>query len=214
MADQKLSQLTNITSLADSDEFYTTDPDSKAVDYSVLRDAIRAGGSGSGNFGFGSSKLNVFLLHLKNTSGYLEHRFLMNPWDNASATPMLGGGINGASTSFTATPDGNDSTTPFAAGAKILSINTSNLVFDTADLSSKLSEIPCLGPAVVTINGTPTPDIWVYPSVISWNINGTTRTRLYFAFYAGSFTNPFDLTATSSTDEIRVAYAGFLPDYA
>jgi hypothetical protein len=135
MANQKLSQLSAATTLSDTDQLYVNDGGtSKSVTYSILRDDVRNDIGSGGKLGIATSRYTSFRIVLTNLSSVIKHHMEHEP-DSPATSPLYAACINGPSLSDTTTPNGTDSSTAFAAGAKIGSANTNYLWLDTADLA-------------------------------------------------------------------------------
>ncbi len=113
--------------------------------------------------------------------------------------------IVNSTAALTTTPTGADSTTAFAAGAKIGSASTNILFMDTA--AQYLSSFE--GIATVEYNDTGTPVI-VTAGNSSININGVTRNRLAFQFFVASTGADFALTTANipSGKAITISFYG------
>ncbi|GEM_PF-1178592 len=214
MADQKLSQLTNIMSLADTNEFYVTDPDSKAVDYSVLRDAIRNDTGEGSKLGLGVGRWNAFTFYIARIGATTDFRhYFRNTVTELGSLPFAGA-INGASTSVTTTPSGNDSTTAFAAGAKISSASTNRILLNTASMvEANNASIAAI--ATMQTNTTDT-DVRCVLARRNVDVNGTTRYWLTLEFYDAATHAAFNIDTTNfdTAEQVAVQVVGFLPDYS
>lgn len=113
--------------------------------------------------------------------------------------------IIGSTSAFTTTPTGSDSTTAFAAGAKIGSGSTNTLYFNTAAQTTVYFQ----GIATVVNNTTGT-GITVAAGVSSININGVTRNRVCLQFYNASTGAAFALSTANipSGKTVQVQFLG------
>lgn len=210
MTDQKLSQLTNITSLSDTDEYYVNDAGtSKAVNHSVLRDAIRNDDPIGGVLGLNGGEWQAFMLRIQNTAGTLQHNFRNLSKDVSTSFVS---GINGASSTLQNTPSGNDATTNFTAGVKISSASNQRLILESADLTSGAS-LNLLGTMRYQDIGTL---VQMFVSTISLNVNGTTRNWLFIDTYNATTGASFNLNTTNipSGKQLQFQLMGFMPPYS
>ena len=161
--------------------------------------------NGNGNYSSnsGGQTLQSFTLRIVNTAGTLQHR-ISTPSGGASNFVSK---INAASASLTNTPTGSDGSTAMAAGGKIGSASTSIFWFDTAtqrdaDALHHLTD-------VLTTTGDP---LTVVASVVSLDINGTTRTRLCFQFFLESTGGAYALTTANiaAGEFVQVSFMGYL----
>ena len=161
--------------------------------------------NGNGNYSSnsGGQTLQSFTLRIVNTAGTLQHR-ISTPSGGASNFVSK---INAASASLTNTPTGSDGSTSMAAGGKIGSASTSIFWFDTAtqrdaDALHHLTD-------VLTTTGDP---LTVVASVVSLDINGTTRTRLCFQFFLESTGGAYALTTANiaAGEFVQVSFMGYL----
>lgn len=100
--------------------------------------------------------------------------------DNASGAPdaFIQQLISGASSTPVTSPTGTDSSTAFASGGKISSVETARFILDTPALTAGQVTLE----ANIYFNNTGT-NLTVYPSLNSNNVNGITRTRLCLELY-------------------------------
>jgi hypothetical protein len=146
-----------------------------------------------------------FIFGLTNNAGTLQHTIFGQ--SGVAALGNFSSRINNASASATNTPTGTDASTPFAAGAKIGSGNTSNLWFDTND---QILVSNALLMTSIAYNDTGVTALTVRPQLVSVNINGVTRIRLTLQFFNGA--TPFALNTTNITSgkTISVQFYGKL----
>lgn len=104
--------------------------------------------------------------------------------------------INGATTTGTVTPTGTDSSTAFAAGAKISSVATNTIILDTADQTYLAW---ASGLSVIGKNDFGTP-LNVEVSTLSSDVNGTTRNRIVLEFYNASTGAAYNLTSIAGSN--------------
>ena len=196
MADTKLSALTNLAEApADTDEFYLNDGGvSKAIDAQYVQQYI------SGQI------ISAFTWRLMNDSGTLKHAF-------GSCGSIATDGnwidrITGATSTLTASPTGTDSSTAFAAGGKISSVNTFEFICDTSAELVTADSIMIPSPYYNT-TGTDLSALVYYRSS---DVNGTTRNRLALQLTDLPNGNLFTMNTTNipSGKEIRFYVFGYL----
>lgn len=153
----------------------------------------------------GARTIQSFCFELQNNAGTLQHIF----YSDASGTgPGLNSRILGASSGgFTNTPAGTDSSTAFAAGAKIGSASTNVVWLNTAAQVSANAEMlvgKCSTSVGIEVNCS--------AQLVSLNINGVTQIRLCFQFTKGTDGSAFALTTTNITagQGLRVQFYGKL----
>ncbi len=171
-------------------------------------------GSGSGGFSPGSGLVYTsFVLRLINNGGALQHRILSFDSDAATPAPFVST-INGASETFTNTPTGPDTGTPFAAGLKRSSALNALLIFDTADQGARGSN-PLVATAAISQNITGTP-INCRAAFDARNVNGVTQRRLELALTNAATGTLYDFNTSnfSPGQFVDVNLSGFLVGFA
>lgn len=146
-----------------------------------------------------------FCFDLQNNGGTLQHVVYS---DSSSTGPGQYSRVLGATPGgFVTTPIGPDSTTAFAAGAKIGSAATNALWLNTAPQVS----LNVLMVAQIVLNSTGTV-LNVQPMFLSTNINGVVQYRLVFEFTDAASGAPFALNSSTiaSGKSIRVQFYGKL----
>lgn len=169
------------------------------------------GHGGEGNFfsdNYGQTD-QAFTFRLVNTAGTFQHRFA-EPGGNAMNSSLIQC-INAASNSLTNTPTGADASTAFAAGAKISTVETNAVIFDTprwpASGGSATQRVGDSMPvAVITDNSSGTA-LTVICSLQSVNVNGITANRWTLNFQNATTGANFAINTTNipSGDLIQVA---------
>jgi hypothetical protein len=156
-----------------------------------------------GKFGLAYQQLQAFNIRLFNDGGTIKHRIGASG-DSGLAT-NLDNKINNASTTLTATPTGANTTTAFAAGAKIGNPNTSQLILDTAVqlLSNQILT------ASINFNSSTTA-LSVWPQTTSDNVNGVTRLRPALQFTNATTGANFDLTTLPSGAILEINVLAFV----
>lgn len=153
----------------------------------------------------GASTPQSFCVKLKNNGGTLQHEFFA---DVSATGPGRFDRIVGATSGgFTNTPTGTDSSTAFAAGAKIGSAVPNALWLNTA--AQQPTNV--LMSATLVANNTGTA-LLVQPMFQAININGVTQFRLNFQFINATTAAVFALNTTNiaSGQEIDVQFYGKL----
>jgi len=153
----------------------------------------------------GDSTSQCFIFYIQNNAGTIQHSIIA---DTANSTLNLAcSRIKNASASFTTTPTGADNATAMAAGAKISSANTNQVIFDTAaqyNLNGFLQAVVARNSSGTAVN--------VVAFVASVNVNGITLTRLFFQFANATTDAAFALTAANiaAGKYIQVSFLGKL----
>lgn len=148
-------------------------------------------------------QLQAFNVRLFNDGGTIKHR-MGSSGDSGLAT-NLDNKITGASTTLTATPSGANTTTAFAAGAKIGNPNTSVLILDTA---AQLSTNAILTTSISYNSSTTALNVW--PQTTSDNVNGVTRNRFALQFTNATTGANYDLTTLPSGAILEINVLAFL----
>lgn len=135
-------------------------------------------------------KVQSFSLVLTVTAGVVQHQIVSD-----SGNASLGNfsdRINGASATLTTTPTGTDSSTAFAAGAKISSVNANTIILDTAAQTAA----SFIGGAYLEFASPGGASVFQARGVFnSRNVNGTTRVRLEIQFNANPGGGTLSLSA-------------------
>lgn len=114
-----------------------------------------------------------FRFFFRNDSGTFKHNISNAPLSPDALGPDAATAIQNASATLANTPSGDDATTGFTNGVKISSAIANRFIFDTADLDGAKAD------AQVTLTDASIgKNLFVRPSFISQNVNGTTRKRL------------------------------------
>lgn len=161
MADQKLSQLTNLGAPpAATDELYLLDGGAtdKALQAQYLMDYISTG-----------ARWQSFQLDIKNDAGTLVHSN-----KNDLGTSIDDKFNNMVGTSQVTTPTGTDASTAFASGLKISSAGTHQIILDSINAQTAASMYFCATIATNQVNTT----VFVRPTIESVDVNGTTLARI------------------------------------
>ena len=149
----------------------------------------------------------AFQVSVQNQSGTLNHKIIgLNA--TGSLPSQLVDGINGASGTFTPTPTGTDSSTPFAAGAKISSAASQILILDTV-----VAQDTGLCAMQGVVPQSDTGDVLqVLPLIQSRDVNGVTLARLELQFRIASSGAFFGLNTTNIANGqfVTVALSGFM----
>jgi hypothetical protein len=148
-------------------------------------------------------QLQAFNVRLFNDSGTIKHR-MGSSGDSGLAT-NLDNKITGASTTLTATPTGANTTTAFAAGAKIGNPNTSVLILNTA---AQVSTNAILTASISYNSSTTALNVW--PQTAADNVNGITRTRLTLQFTNATTGANYDLTTLPSGAILEINVLDFV----
>ena len=148
-------------------------------------------------------KRQAFRFRLQNNSGTIQHR--TGQVRDITAAPVMADRITGVTEAFTNTPTGTDSTTAFAAGAKISSANTSILIFNTATQSNTYF----FGQATINFNSSGTA-LNVFLTQSSFNVNGVTRNYMILQFTNAATGANFDLTTLASAKTIDVTIDAYV----
>lgn len=131
-----------------------------------------------------------FCFQIVNNGGTLQHIFYA---DASGSGAGLYGHVTGATSGgFTNTPIGTDSSTAMAAGAKIGSVATNVVYFNTAAQPVNYS----LMNASLVFNNSGTA-VTMAPVLLSININGVTQYRLAFQFFNATTGAAFALNTTN-----------------
>lgn len=133
----------------------------------------------------------MFRIILINSAGTLQHKMTAPTVGSTDATNFVSR-VTGASNTLTNTPTGADSSTAFAAGAKIGN-PTSGFVLDTADQPTPGND---LIHSVLCYNDAGTA-VLAFPCFASRNVNGTTRTRPEIRFFDATTGATFALNTTN-----------------
>lgn len=144
-----------------------------------------------------------FKVRIVNTAGTIQHR--ITSIGSASDASSFATQITGASTSLTNTPTGADSTTDFAAGAKIGSASPSILWFNTQEQTAAK-----FGVAASIVFNSSSVALNVVPGILSLNINGTTRTRFLLQFTNATSGAAYDLTTLGAGLIIDAIVDGYM----
>jgi len=140
--------------------------------------------------GVAGTKTQRVLVVMHNNGGTLRHKITSVSDESVAAPASVSDLINGASSSFTNTATGTNSSTAFTAGLKVDSTRNGALIFDTpAQINGRLT-----GQAVPTFNNSTT-DINIQINEKNSDVNGTTRRRLYLVFADATAGTDIDWTA-------------------
>lgn len=157
----------------------------------------------SGNLSLKYQRWQAFGFKIINDGGTLKHA--IGSQSDTAAPATFDTQINGASTVLTATPTGSDSSTAFAAGAKLSGSSASVVILDTP--AQTLADQGVLAP--ILFNSS-TVALTCWPQFVSYNVNGVTRSRLILQFFNATSGAPYSLTSLSSGQGIVVGLSGFL----
>ena len=148
-------------------------------------------------------KRQSFRFRLQNNTGTIQHR--TGTIRDVTVAPVMVDRITGVTEAFTNTPTGTDSSTAFAAGAKISSANTSILIFNT---ESQISSY-FYGQATINLNSSGTA-LNAFVTSSSFNVNGTTKTYMIIQFTNAATGANFDLTTLASTKVIDISVEAYI----
>lgn len=159
---------------------------------------------GTAGYYIQNQQRQIFKFQLTNNAGTIEHR--IGSLRDVSQDSAFANKITGSTSTYNATPSGPDATTAFVAGAKIASLSTSFLIFNTA---SQTNTNNWSGFGVITDNSTGTA-LNVGMSYEPINVNGVTRYYLIAIFTNATTGAPYDLTTIALGKSIAVAVEVFL----
>ena len=125
------------------------------------------------------AKLQSVVLEIGNVGGTIKHRWL-SPNLGVTELGNWGEKFLNATTTNTTTPSGTNSSTAFANGAKINSVNASQIIIDMAAQTTANALISSI---IVFNNNTGTTGLLGAWSMENLNVNGTTRWRLQIYLY-------------------------------
>jgi len=148
-------------------------------------------------------RLQAFNLRIYNDAGTIKHR--IGSSGDSSLAGNLSTKITGASTTLTATPTGADSTTAFAAGAKIGNPATSIIILNTESQSTANTVLQ----ASISYNNSTTA-LTVWPQVTSLNVNGVTRTYMNLQFLNATTGASYNLTTLPAASILEINVLAFL----
>jgi hypothetical protein len=148
-------------------------------------------------------RLQAFNLRIFNDGGTIKHR--IGSSGDSSLSGNLFSKVAGASTTLTATPTGADSTTAFAAGAKIGNPTTSFVILNT---QSQITSNTVLQASISYNNSTTALSVW--PQVASLNVNGVTRTYMVLQFLNSTTGASYNLTTLPVGALLEINVLAFL----
>jgi hypothetical protein len=153
----------------------------------------------------GAATEQSFLFKLINNGGTLQHIFYADL--SAQGPGKFDRVIGATSGGFTTTPTGTDSSTAFAAGAKIGSAITNALWFNTA--AQPITTVRMIAAVVANSTGTA---LTVVPMIQAININGVSAQRLTYQLVNAATGAGFSLNTTNITagKEIDIQFYGKL----
>jgi len=158
---------------------------------------------GTAGYYIQNQQRQLFNFVLANNGGTIQHR--IGSLRDAATDSAYSNRIANATATYTTTPTGTDSSTAFAAGAKISSANVSIVIFNTA--TQQIDDWS--GRATIINNSTGTA-LNVAITTNSFDVNGVTRNYLILQFSNATTGGVFDLTTISSGKSIVVSVDVFL----
>ncbi len=162
--------------------------------------------NGEGNYSseYAGQRPQCFALTLINSAGTLQHK-ITDPGVNGATN--FAAKVNGFSSTLANTPTGADASTAFVSGGKIGGTTTNLFWLDVPDQKAADGIMS----AAIQFNSTATA-VTVTAGFSSININGVTRTRLFFQFNADAGGSAFALTAANiaAGKAVQVLFNGYL----
>lgn len=168
---------------------------------SLLSDNLYLGTAG---YYIQNQQRQIFKFQLSNNAGTIQHR--IGSLRDVTQDSAFANRITGATSTFNNTPTGADATTAFVAGAKIASVSTAFVIFNTA---SQTNGSNWSGFGVITDNSTGTA-LNVAMSYEPINVNGVTRYYLIAVFTNATTGASYDLTTLPLNKGVAVAVEVFL----
>jgi hypothetical protein len=195
------STLTNV--IKDNRTAFPTNwgPTTTTKNIGLLSDDLYVGTAG---YYIQNQQRQIFKFQLTNNAGTIQHR--IGSLRDVTQDSAFANKITGATSTYNNTPTGPDATTAFVAGAKIASLSTSFLIFNTASQSNTNN---WSGFGQITDNSTGTA-LNVAMSYEPINVNGVTRYYLIAVFTNATTGAPYDLTTIALGKSIAVAVEVFL----
>lgn len=192
MAEVKISELPAVTTVATTD---TLEVNNGGTSRKATPPQVLAGGIGVGD---SASRLQFFVLYVRNNAGTMEHQIVTDGF--TWALPNFASKINGATNSYNTTPTGADASTAMAFGGKIGSANTHHFHLDVA--AQTAADAMFIASVALNSSGTA---LTVSPQFQSIDINGVTRMRVRLSFVNAATGAAFPLTTANITSPGTIA---------
>lgn len=160
------------------------------------------GGEGHYSSSTDGQRQQCFALTLQNNAGQIRHKF-SEPGLNVSTNSA--GLVAGATVTYTNTPNGADASTAMAAGLKVSSVTPSTVIVDTA--AQKIAASMFFASVMFNTTGTP---LSVIPAMLSFNVNGVTRTRLTFQLVNSTTGALYNISSIPVSGAVSILFHGAL----
>jgi hypothetical protein len=158
---------------------------------------------GTAGYYIQNQQRQIFQFNLRNNAGTFQHR--IGSMRDVAVDSSFVNRISGATSTYTNTPAGADSTTAFAAGAKISSASTAIIIFNTQSQS-----ITDWFGSVNIINNSTGTALNAFISTNTFNVNGVTNNYLILQLTNATTGAAFDLLSMPVSSSITISVETFL----